>query len=106
MIQHLQPYDAKMATQLVQAALAEGLLISVYDGEEYAIIKSSDEAAILKEIGATDADKLIFRTADGTRIGSASLVYGNGPGETVQDHTDHELINKLVAKAWPENEAA
>lgn len=99
MTQHLQPHDAEAATKLVKAILAAGYALSVYDGEAYAIVRSTDEAAILKEVGATDIDKLIVRSADGERIGSITLVYGNSPGETISDHTDNPIIEALVAKA-------
>lgn len=99
MTQYLKPHDAKAATGLVDAALNAGYLVTVYDGEEYAITKSTDRAAILKEIGATDADKLIFHSAAGDRLGMVLLVYGNEPGVTICDHTDNPIIDALVATA-------
>lgn len=92
-------HDAKAATALVDAALAANMLISVNDGEEWTVKQSRDRAEILAAMNSTDADTLRFRTGDGDRVGDAWLIWGNGPGETVADHTDCEPMRALLAKA-------
>lgn len=82
--------------KMVGRALAKGLTVSVYDGEEWALKRSSDIGVIMSSLGSTDYDTLRFRHADGQVAGSVLLVYGNSPEEVVCDHTDNEVINTIV----------
>jgi len=95
----MQAHEKRSATALVSAALAMGYSMSVYDGEEWALRRSTDQRAILAELGATDVDWLHFHKPDGTQAGAAMLVYGNGPGELVADYTANPLTESIIAKA-------
>jgi hypothetical protein len=68
--------EQKIIKRLVNDALAAGYLISVHDGEEVTVKRSSDKAAILAAMATTEADNLIFHN-EADRIGSVHLIYGN-----------------------------
>lgn len=109
------PYDERLIIQqIIRSALDRGLLVSVYDGEEWPLILSSNEAAIAGEIGATDETALRFRdpkrlneNGKPDTVGTVYLVHGNGC-DVISDHTDNpETVALLsVASALAERLAA
>jgi hypothetical protein len=70
----------------VKSALNEGCEISVYDGMDYPLKRSTDEAAIMKAIMSTDEDHL-FVWKGGVKIGFVSLVYGNDGWDVICDYS-------------------
>lgn len=97
MYDKMQEHDKKMAADLVDALLAAGCNISVYDGEEWACRRSADRAELLDAMGNTDQDELRIRDGD-HRLGWFCLVYGNGPGETICDYTANDFCQSIVDK--------
>jgi hypothetical protein len=90
--------ERRIARQLVKDILTAGHTISVHDGEDFAIKRSADAAAILKELAQTGADNLIIRRTDGERVGFVSLVWGNDC-DLISDHSDCPEIEALQAPA-------
>lgn len=84
------------AGKIIDRALAKGFLVSVYDGEEYAVKRSGKRAEIMGALQSTDSDTLRIRAADGSQIGSIFLVWGNSPEEIVCDCSDNPAIAELV----------
>lgn len=82
---YVSPSDRAQAVWLVNSILAKGWTISVNDGEEWTVKKSKDAAEILPALASTDNDTLRVRDAAGAVVGSAWLIWGNGPGELVAD---------------------
>lgn len=80
------PTERRIASKLVKHALASGYVISVYDGEEFALKLSASYKAIMEELGATDEETLVIRDPasilDGQRlpalVGKVALIHGNG----------------------------
>jgi len=93
--------DAVVARALVDAILSRGHAISVHDGECFAVKRSNDRAVILDALASTEADTLIVRDANDTKLGSFYLVYGNGPGELVADYTCNPFCEAMVKRACP-----
>ena len=87
-----------IATRLVEDALAAGLVVSVFDGEAFALRRSSDRAAILGALASTDHDSIYFRNAAGERIGHAVLVWGNDC-DLISDSSDNDASAALLAGA-------
>ena len=87
--------EKRMCTALVTACLDRGFLVSVHDGEEWAVKKSSDKAEILAALFATDQDEIVIRTAEGVRAGWFQLIYGNDGYDVVGDYTDNEVCNAI-----------
>jgi len=102
-MQHLPSDERRIIKGLVSRALGRGYVVSVNDGEEWSLVRSSSSSAICASIGLTDTTTLVFR--DGARrddagrlarVGSVFLVHGNGD-EVVCDCTDIPEILSLVA---------
>lgn len=87
---------------LIREALMQGARISVYDGEEWALSRSTDYRRITSEIAATDETTICLRKPDETgalrRIGTVFLVHGNG-AEVVSDYTDVPEVARIVMAA-------
>lgn len=82
---YVSVWDRTAAVALIASLLAKEWTVSVYDGEEWVLKRARDRDAILSALASTDADELTIRDASGERIGWASLVWGNGPGELISD---------------------
>lgn len=102
MYDQMKDSDKAQAKRLIAVILAAGYKVSVNDGEEWVLIKSTDADAIYEAIGSTDSDTLKIRTAHDTLVGSMWLVWGNGPRELVSDYTDNDATTAL----WEDWQAA
>jgi hypothetical protein len=91
----MQDIEQTITKRIIAKALAAGYVVSVNDGEEWVINKSSDEPAIVAALFSTDMDVLRFHRPSGERIGSVCLIYGNGE-DAVSDHTDNAKTTALV----------
>lgn len=90
------PVEAAIALRLVDAALTEGLLVSVWDSEDYALQQSGDREEIMAALYSTGSDQLIYhRPGDTDRVGWHLLIYGNGE-DLISDYVDNELCDRLA----------
>lgn len=72
--------EAVIATAVVDAALGRGWLVTVYNGEDDAIVTSGKRDDILNAMSQTDEDELTFYSDTGgtlTKVGWLKLIYGN-----------------------------
>ncbi len=78
----LEKYAPKIAADiargLIDLAFAKGYTVSVNDGEEWTVERSSDREAVLGALATTEADTLVFRREDGSRVGFVWLIWQNG----------------------------
>ena len=83
------------AKALVRYLLGNGLSLSVNDGEEWTVVRSTDEREILNALATTDMDELIAADAAGARLGWFQLIWGNDPdgSELVADCSANELCD-------------
>lgn len=83
--------EMRVVRAVVDALLADGWLVSVDDGEETTVIRSTDADVICAALGTTDEDTLRCRkpASDGKEARNAAvwLVYGNDPWEVICDHS-------------------
>jgi hypothetical protein len=87
--------EANIINGVIDRALKQGLVISVYDGEEFPIVRSTDKAAIQAETAATDETVYILR--NGTeRIGSVTFIHGNGP-DVLSDYSWNAKVDGSAA---------
>jgi hypothetical protein len=96
------PTEKTAAAKLVAAAISSGYTVSVNDGEEWTVKRSTAKAAILDALETTGEDTIRIRdNASGEMIGDIFLVWGNAPdgSELICDHTDNPAISSLVSKA-------
>jgi hypothetical protein len=94
-----QQIEKRIVKQIVDTALAAGCLITVCDGEDYPVKRSTDAKAIMAAIMSTDEDVLIIRKADGTKLGSVYLAYGNDGYDVISDYVDTPEMAPLLAPA-------
>ncbi|HVG51618.1 MAG TPA: hypothetical protein VM867_08300 [Xanthobacteraceae bacterium] len=88
------------AGKVIDRALAKGCFISVNDGGEWVVKKSTKRREIMDALASTDADHLMIRDANGERVGVIYLVWGNGDPDTVVcDYTDKPAIREIVEGA-------
>ena len=90
----LSSIEAKIIDRVITEALAKGLVISVYDGEEYPVKRSADRSKIQSEVGQTDLTTLVLRHPNGDHAGSVLLIHGNDE-DVICDHSDNELMAEL-----------
>jgi hypothetical protein len=92
------PIEVTICNRLVTKALQAGYMISVHDGEEYALKRSTSKRAVIEAMRSTDADTIVFRNADGSKAGAMLLIYGNGE-DVISDYSDNAAMNALAAAA-------
>jgi hypothetical protein len=88
--------EKRAVGKIIDRALAKGYLISVNDGEEWVVKQSAKRKEIMAALASTDSDSLVIRKADGKKVGSIYLVWGNSPEEVVCDCSDNPEISALV----------
>jgi len=81
---------------LVKAALADGHTVSVFDGEEWPVKRSTDYKAIIEAIESVEEAQLRIRSGDQV-IGWALIIpFGLEDDETVADHSDNAYMNAVM----------
>jgi len=94
--------EAAVARRLVRAALTSEWTVSVNDGEEWTVKRSTDFNEIIDALATTGADSLQISDKEGKKMGSLYLVYQNGPGdELIADYSDNESMEYLYRRANP-----
>ena len=93
--------EGRVARRLVTAALAAGYSVSVNDGVETTVHRSTRAREIIDALATTGEDVLIIRDAAGARVGALWLIYGNDPSgeELIADYTDNDACNALYTAA-------
>ncbi len=81
--------------KLIDAALANGAsYVSLYDGEEWSVIKDPTGDLVKKELAATDMETVRFRDSSEKHLGSFMIAWGEGP-EHIYDHSDNVWANRM-----------
>jgi len=85
---HMTPIERTIIRGLIHRALAAGYTVSVhdsYDGDgEWTVKRSRDTTAIMGALDTTGGDILLFRDANGARVGTVTLIY-NGDDTVIAD---------------------
>lgn len=85
---------------LIKNALAKGLTVSVWDGEEWQVKRSSGYQVIKEAIESVEVAELRLRDQEGKVAGWAMIIpFGVEPDETVADYTASPLMEELVEGA-------
>ena len=83
----------KAYINLVRYALAQGMTVSVWDGEEWQVKRSSGFREIIDAVKSVEEATIRIRSAEGDVVASALVSdYGLQPDETVIDWTDNEFM--------------
>jgi len=70
--------ERPVLSMLIKLALEYGNNVSVFDGEEYVLKRSTSFTAIQSELGGTGEDQLVILNSLGEQIGWFFLIYDNG----------------------------
>lgn len=85
----------KAYKHLVRYALAADLTVSVFDGEEWQVKRSTNAKAINDAIESVDEAQLRIRQDDGKVLGWALVsAFGLADDETVVDCSDNDFMNQ------------
>lgn len=93
-MRYLSHTEATIINKLIDDILSRGLLISVQDGEEWAVKRSTDPDEIKRDIGETCETQIVCRDPDGTFRGWFWLIHGNDE-DVISDHTDNEICHEI-----------
>lgn len=97
----VQQVERRIMKRCVKELLAAGYQLSVFDGEEITVRRSTDRKAILAAMRTTDDDYLyVYQGAD-KKIGWVRFVYGNDGPDVICDYTTN-----LEAALKPVNDYA
>lgn len=81
-------YERAEARALIAYLLDAGYSLSVNDGEETTLRGCTDGETVLGALATTEADTLRAWHPERRHTSQFFLVYGNGPGELIADHSD------------------
>ena len=96
----LRAIDRRIAEAVIDEALRLNYLISVHDGEVFALTRSKDTAAVLAAMFSTDMDTLKFRDGNTEEaIGWVDFIYGNSGWDVIANSSANPLTDALLAPA-------
>ncbi|APH74134.1 hypothetical protein [Aquibium oceanicum] len=88
--------EEAMADALVAACLARGYCLSVNDGGEWVVKRSTDKAQIMAALFSTDEDLIMVRRVDDvTKIGWFQLIYGNDGYDVISDYSANTICDEI-----------
>lgn len=99
--------EAKICRRIVRDALAAGYSVSVNDGDETTLVRSTSRSTICEAMWTTDEDWLFFHRADQTKIASwddtgtkdcagwVRLIYGNDC-DLISDYSSNSATEALI----------
>ena len=86
------------ALELVKYSLAKNHTISVWDGEEWQVKRSTDYDAIFAAIDSVEAAQLRIRSSDGELMAWALVcLFDLSPDETIINYTNNDYMNEFDA---------
>lgn len=85
----------KNINSMIGEAIKRGLLVSVFDGEEWAVKRSANKKEILEAINSVEEAQIRLRDAGGNAVGWALLIPSLEDDESIADYSDNALMNEL-----------
>jgi len=98
-VKQRQNIERRIVRQILKDALAAGYRVSVHDGEDWVVSKSTHGPSIFAAMFSVDEETLVFRDASNATVGQVWLVYGNDGYDVVCDYTANEKTETLLAGA-------
>jgi len=92
--------ERRVTRRLIKAGIAAGYTVSVNDGEEWTVRRSTNEREILAALASTGQDYVRFYQGDDS-VGTAVLIWGNDDdgSELISDYTSNPAMESLVRLA-------
>lgn len=85
----------KNINSMIGEAIKRGLLVSVFDGEEWAVRRSANKKEILEAINSVEEAQIRLRDAENKVVGWALLIPSLEDDESIADYSDNALMNEL-----------
>jgi hypothetical protein len=102
-LSHIREYhsddEARAAHRLIRLLVKRNYSVSVNDGAEWVLKRSTSIPAILSAMGTTSEDHLIIRDPSGEIAGWFNILWGNSGEELIADHSGNEICESLW-KEW------
>lgn len=86
-MQHRQKIELEIATAIIRSALSLDYVVSIHDGEDFAIQHSNNLNDLVQHLATTDEDTIYIYTNEAKPIGWVFLVYGNNGHDVIADHS-------------------
>lgn len=87
----------KAYKQLIKHVIKDGNTVSVWDGEEWQVKRSTGFKAIVEAIESVDEAQLRIRDQQGNILGWALVsAYGLEDDETVMDYSDNTYMTNVI----------
>ncbi len=87
----------KAYKQLIKHVIKDGNTVSVWDGEEWQVKRSTGFKAIVEAIESVDEAQLRIRDQQGNILGWALVsAYGLEDDETVMDYSDNAYMTSVI----------
>ena len=90
--------ESRIVARLVTDVIDSGHVVSVSDGEEVALHRSSRVLDVLASLRSTDEDYLILSRPEGSEFGWVRLIWGNC-WDVISDCSDDERTRELLTGA-------
>ena len=91
--------EKSVVRAIVKSAIEQGYTVSLSDGQEWTVKRSTSLTEVMQAIMTTESDSLRFRNDAQEVVGGVFLVYGNSASEVMADWSDNEITKAIVAKA-------
>ena len=99
-LNHCTKNEKQVTIELIESILSTNVSVSVNDGEEWTLKRSTDKVEILKALNSTESDLLRIRCAEtGERVGWISLIWDNNyyqPAAVICNHAANDYIDSIV----------
>jgi hypothetical protein len=83
----------KAYIHLVEKTLADGHVVSVWDGEEYQVTRCASKDEIIEAIESVEEAMIKIHTTNGDHVGTALIIpFGLEDEETVADYGINEYM--------------
>ena len=92
------PCERPVIQKAVDLCLWDSGTVSVWDGEELSVQRSTDRTEILNNLAQTEMDQLEAYDKDGAMRGWFLLIYNNG-----SEHEPMVVISDYSANDWTDN---
>jgi hypothetical protein len=102
-LEQRQEMEAQVMKSAISELISHGFVLSVFDGEELTVTKSTDEAAIFAALRTTDEDVLYADRPNGdgreTCRRFVQFVYGNDGWDVIADNSSslEDYLDKTTA---------
>ena len=92
--EHVEQEDRTPINKLVKAALVGGNTLSLFDGEEWTVKRTTTAKSFKTEMASTDSDTILVRNSEGKQLGQFFIIF-NDDGYPICDYTDNEYCNMI-----------